>query len=240
MHQKLANHHQSTLMKNYKFLALVILTSVILVSLAPELALARAGGGRSKGGGILGIILLPFAMIYLAILRGWIKTKSKEAALLLEKISKLDNHWDAANLQHTVKQAFFKIQDAWMNRDQGIAREYMTQKLYDLHRIQTDRMLAQKRKNVMEAINLSDVKIVEVMDSKEDSKDYFWAFISGSMIDYEIDEFSNKVTDGDKKSRSFSELWKFCRSQNSWLADEIDSEVSISDLKRFESKSDVA
>lgn len=34
------------------------------------------------------------------------------------------------------------------------------------------------------------------------------------MIDYEIDEVNNKVIDGDKKHRGFSELWKFCLSAN--------------------------
>lgn len=54
------------------------------------------------------------------------------------------------------------------------------------------------------------------------------------MIDYSIMEKSGEIVDGEKKNLSFRELWRFKRERHGWVLDEIDQDVSISDLRGFE------
>ncbi|MEY2509355.1 MAG: hypothetical protein QOE26_118 [Verrucomicrobiota bacterium] len=61
------------------------------------------------------------------------------------------------------------------------------------------------------------------------------------MIDYTIDDTNNRLVSGDStKAESFTELWKFVRIGNTWVLDEIDQNVSSSDLKGFMAKTDSA
>jgi len=93
---------------------------------------------------------------------------------------------------------------------------------------------------MLENINLAQVDIVDVEDFVDNRKDRFWAHLEGSMIDYTIDDTNNRVSGDNTKAESFTELWKFVRSGNTWVLDEIDQKVSLSDLKGFEAKSDSA
>lgn len=129
--------------------------------------------------------------------------------------------------------AYFKIQEAWRERNQDIAKEYMSNRLYTKHKLQTDDMLRRGIKNIMESINLEEATIVEILDYRDDSKDSFWVLIKGSMVDYTIVENTGDVIDGEKKNLSFKELWRFKREDHGRVLDEIDQDVSISDLRGF-------
>ena len=141
--------------------------------------------------------------------------------------------WDIDHIKGRIEQAYFKVQEAWRERDQDIAKEYMSERLYSRHKLQTDDMLRRGVKNIMESINLAEATIVEVLDYRDDSKDAFWVLIKGSMIDYMILEKSGTVIDGDKDSHAFRELWRFRRERHGWVLDEIDQDVSVSDLRGF-------
>jgi hypothetical protein len=217
---------------------LIILCAIIY--LLPQDALARAGGGGGgKGGGLLYIILLPFLIIYSAIITYLVNKKSRECKDLLQKISKLDNSWDMTKIKDRIEIAFFKIQEAWMARDQEIAREYMSDGLYNKHKAQTDQMLRENRKNVLERINLKEAQVVEVADFEGDTKDNIWVYIKGSMIDYISDSQTGELISGKKDDPdTFTELWKFIKNKNNkWVLDEIDQKVEISDLTGFKSYS---
>lgn len=49
-------------------------------------------------------------------------------------------------------------------------------------------MLKRGIKNEMTNIHLQSVKIVEVVDYKDNAKDFFWAILDGSMVDSTIVE----------------------------------------------------
>jgi len=227
--------------KNILFIFVALILVTICFCFVPEEVLARAGGGGGgKGGGFWGLILAPFFIIYSAIVTYLVVKKNKKCKSLLEQLATSDSSWDIDKIKAQVEIAFFKIQDAWMKRDQEIAKEYMSERLYTKHKVQTDQMLSEKRKNILERINLKEARIVEVADYEDDSKDRIWVYIKGSMIDYIIDETTGKVVSGDKsEAENFSELWKFVRSpQNKWVLDEIDQKVQISDLTDFNSFSE--
>lgn len=217
--------------QRYVLLGLAVMTLALLF--LPEEAMARAGGGRSRGGGILGLILWPVILVYSGVITYYAARKNKQAKALLRKIAAKDPMWEIDHIKGRIEQAYFKVQEAWRERDQDIAKEYMSERLYNRHKLQTDDMLRRGVKNIMESINLAEATIVEVLDYRDDSKDAFWALIKGSMIDYMILEQSGTVIDGDKDSHAFSELWRFKRERHGWVLDEIDQDVSVSDLRGF-------
>lgn len=81
--------------------------------------------------------------------------------------------WEIDRIKSRIEEVYFKVQMAWRDRDQEIAREYMSDRLYAKHKLQTDDMLKRGVENVMESINLKEVTIVEVLDYRDDSKDTF-------------------------------------------------------------------
>src|SRR5690554_1753161 len=119
---------------------MILCLIVILVMVFAQLALARAGGGGGGssgssgssrgGGGIIGIILAPFLLIYSAILTAKLNQKNREARMLLARISESESLWDLSKIKKDIEIAYFKVQEAWMKRDQTIAKDYMSKRLF--------------------------------------------------------------------------------------------------------------
>lgn len=219
-------------------LLLIVCIAMSLIYMFPESAFARAGGGGGKGGGgIITIILMPFLIIYSVILTRLVRKKNQESKKLLEQIESLDSSWDLNKIKARVEVTYFKIQEAWMARDQDIAKGYMSERLYSNHKAQTDQMIKESRKNVLEKINLTEAIVVEVADFVDDIKDRIWVHLEGSMIDYIVNSETNEFISGDKeKVEEFSELWKFTKvTENQWVLDEIDQKVSFFDLTSMKS-----
>lgn len=135
--------------------------TVITLLLAPEM-MARAGGGGggfsggSHGkGGWVSIIALPIMLIYAAIVTLKVREKSLACKELLARLEKLDPAWDLDAIRRRVSQVFFKVQEAWMERDQNIAKDCMSQAIFDKHKRQADELIEQHRRNVLEDINLT-------------------------------------------------------------------------------------
>jgi len=206
---------------------------VMAIVLVPAEAWARAGGGGGGGGGkggIVNLILLPLCIAYSLFVSYLVFRKHKQSQQALERASE-DHFWDPDSLKDRVKQVFFKVQEAWMARDQRIAKDCLSDKLFQDHKRQTDLMLQNHTKNMLQDIHLKRARIVEVLDYDDNSKDQFWVHIEGSMIDYTINDKTGDVVSGRKnKSEPFKELWKFVREDHGWVLDEIDSSVHATDL----------
>ena len=122
------------------------------------------------------------------------------------------------------------MQEAWTKRDQSICRDYVSDRLYEKHKMQTDQMIENHRQNILRDINLIDSKVVQIADFKDDSKDSVWVWIKGSMVDYIADDRTNAMLKGDTKNREFTELWRFARQDKKWLLDEIRQSVQLPEL----------
>jgi len=217
--------------------ASIIITSLVL--LAPEVALARAGGGGGHGkGSWVNLVVLPILLIYSAIITHKGRKKSKACNDLLVRLEKQDPVWDPDSIKHRIAQVFFKVQQAWMARDQNLAKDCMSDAIFEKHKIQTDQMIAAHRKNVLESINLTETDIVDVEDFSDNKKDRFWVYLKGSMVDYTIDDTTDRIVSGQQKPEEFTELWKFIRSGDNWVLDEIDQKVSLFKLKGFGATTD--
>lgn len=200
-----------------------------LLMIVPEV-FARAGGGGSGRGGVAAVILYPFILIYSAIISYVAYLKDQKCRALAHDLSRKDPIWDADAIRRRIELIFMKVQDAWMERDQSIAKEVMSQRLFDNHKRQTDRMLEKKEKNILENIVLNECRLVQVMDYKDDSRDKLTVLIKAAMVDYTIDEVTQKIISGDKEKKPFKEIWKFVRSEHGWVLDEIDSDVHLDDV----------
>lgn len=205
----------------------------LILYIAPMEVWARAGGGSAKGGVLLGLIIVPIILAYSGIIAYLVAKDNKESKALLSKISIQDPEWEIGHLQTRIDEVFFKVQQAWRDRDQELAKDYMSQRLYGKHKLRTDDMLKRGIKNEMENLQLQSAKIVEVVDYKNNAKDFFWVVIEGLMMDYTIIESTGAIVDGAKKNRSFKELWRFKREDHGWVVDEIDQNMSIATLRCF-------
>jgi len=226
-----------------------IITAALIAALVPQDIWARSGGGGRGGSGsgtdwegVTYIVYFVGSFIYYLILSYVITGKFRESRALLDRLAKRDAIWNFDDIKQRIKITFFKVQEAWTKRDQSIAREYVSDHLFNFHKMQTDRMIEQKRINVLEDINLISVAVVQVADFIDDNKDSLWVYIKGEMIDYVMDENTKEEIEGNSgQPDKFKELWKFVRHpQRGWVLDEIDQNAKILEISRFHSFSEEA
>jgi predicted lipid-binding transport protein (Tim44 family) len=105
--------------------------------------------------------------------------------------------------------AFFKIQQAWMARNQDLARDVMSDALYQRHKMQTDALIAAHQIDMLENIVIGHAKVVKV-DAGTPYDTIVVAF-TASMSDYTIDENTKQVVDGQRTPTTFTEFWSFIR-----------------------------
>ena len=204
-------------------------------------AYGRAGGGggngglEGEGGFYISVFLTPFLVIYGAIITYKLYRKSKKSKELLRLLAENDPIWHHRRMLARVEEVFFKVQIAWKDRNQKTAKDCMSSRIYTKHKMQTDEMLKNHRKNILQKINLKEVKIISVSDYKTNENDAFAVFIKASLIDYHIDDRSGKLLSGSKsKVEHFQEIWHFIRERNKWLLDEIDHNITMRKIGQSE------
>jgi hypothetical protein len=224
----------------------VTIVLIVIIINTPILAFARAGGGGTSGGGndltrydqnssdnsdsendntANGILLGVFTIIAGGVLIHRKKRSDKRKAkrdIAINKLSRLDSNWNFEEIKKDIEEDFYKVQTAWMERDQDIAKEYMSDALYIKHKSQTDSMKARKLKNILEDMKLLEINPVVVQNYQKPEKDILWVQIVGKAIDYTIKEKTNRIKRGNKAlCIQFDEYWKFIRKADRWVVDEI-------------------
>jgi preprotein translocase subunit SecG len=247
---------------NKKYLNLIY-TIVVLVGIfyliLPEDLLARAGGGgsysasssysgsSSSGGSFIAIVIGWIATIFTSIIGFFTGMASKQRSIqkndeardLLGIIAKSDPVWNRNFIRARVEDIYFAVQDAWTKRKPELAKEYMSERIYKKHKRQIDGMIEDGFINKLERINLEDMKIIGVFDSSNDDEDRLKVIIYGGMIDYMLDETTNKITSGTRDYESFIEIWNFVRKNNTWVLDEIEQTVDSQSIKNAKVYSDI-
>ncbi|MBK1809741.1 Tim44 domain-containing protein [Clostridium sp. YIM B02505] len=232
---------------------------VILIISGSSTAYARAGGGGGSSGGggggtggshsssrnstgsrnpISAILSFgAFAIMASAgtiILRAQIGKKKVKSISVIKDLSKSDDNWNYKNIKREIEETFYKVQTAWMERDQDLAKEYMSEELYTKHRTQTEWMKIKKQKNILKGITLLGASPIGVEDHEGIDKDIIWVHIKAKSQDYIIDEETNEVIEGKaRRYVQFEEYWKFIRKEQRWVLDEIRQIDEISDLNFF-------
>jgi predicted lipid-binding transport protein (Tim44 family) len=116
---------------------------------------------------------------------------------------------------------FRDAQSAWTRRDIAALRDRVTPEMYGELRAQCDRLERVRHANRVEEVEIR-AQVTEAW--QESGQDYVTASISGSMVDYTIDEVSDGLVNGSRTlPRAVDEFWTFTRPAglNAWMLSAI-------------------
>jgi predicted lipid-binding transport protein (Tim44 family) len=124
-------------------------------------------------------------------------------------IKQHDPGFDERSFLDRAQTAFFKIQQAWMARNQDLARDVMSDALYERHKMQTDQLIASHQIDMLENIVIGHAKVVDVKPGTP--YDTIVVAFTASMTDYTIDENTKQIVDGERAPSTFTEFWTYIR-----------------------------
>ena len=227
----------------------------VMISLVPSEVFARGGrgggfgggrsrffsGGRGFSGGGSGsnitidptffyvlILLIIIALIIIGLLIWRFRKKNKEAEDLTEQIKHYDTAWDPEDIKNHVTGTFYKFYEAKKQQNMDITKDYISESIYRSEKAQMHRVKSRNHKNIIQSATLKDLKIMGIGDYRENNKDYFWAYISGSMYNYFVNEYTREVISGNSTiKKNIKEMWKFTRSSDGWILDKIDKTILL-------------
>jgi predicted lipid-binding transport protein (Tim44 family) len=110
-------------------------------------------------------------------------------------------------------EAYFASQKAWTERKWELVRPYESENIFQMHQYWMNEYQKQGLVNVLKDVQLLNIEAVKL------ETDAFFESMTvrmyGSMIDYTMDEKTNRTVAGDSSStRDFTEYWTFIRSAN--------------------------
>jgi predicted lipid-binding transport protein (Tim44 family) len=135
----------------------------------------------------------------------------------LADIRQLDPAFDEAGFQDMVMDIFFKIQNAWTNRNMSSVKPLLTEELFGILQQEADQLKAQKIINRLENIAVRSVDITAAW--QESDSDFITARVYANLLDYNVDEITGQVVEGSKTAPvKFQEYWTFTRpgGDNPW------------------------
>ncbi len=135
----------------------------------------------------------------------------------LADIRQLDPALDEAGFQDMVMDTFFKIQNAWTNRNMSSVKPLLTEELFGILQQEADQLKAQKIINRLENIAVRSVDITAAW--QESDSDFITARVYANLLDYNVDEITGQVVEGSKTGPvKFQEYWTFTRpgADNPW------------------------
>ncbi|WP_243184375.1 hypothetical protein ACUH7Y_10595 [Clostridium beijerinckii] len=89
--------------------------------------------------GIIIIVVAIIAIISVPIIVRKVRLNRKKHTCIsvMQNLSKYDGNWNYNNLMKDIKDAFYMVQNAWRERNQDLAKEFMSEYLYGKHKFQT-------------------------------------------------------------------------------------------------------
>jgi predicted lipid-binding transport protein (Tim44 family) len=127
----------------------------------------------------------------------------------LAAIKLRDPNFDERAFLDRAQTAFFKLQQAWTARNQDLARDVMSDALYERHKMQTDQLIAAHQIDMLENIVIGSARVIDVHPGV--AFDSISVAFTASMTDYTIDEQTKQVVSGDRYQQPFTEIWTFIR-----------------------------
>lgn len=196
-------------------------------------------GGSSSGGGLLGfiIVVIVICLIIWLILRYYRSKAERDAiegvpvdnlppptradeierwqqddaqiAAGLNDIKQRDPAFDEARFVDRVQTAYNVLNLAWVKGDLSPALPFLGEGEANRLTMQLEGDRALNRRNIMEDMVISGVRIVRV--EKNDTGDVITVRVDASAADYYIDTRTGKDIDGWHHPRPYTEYWTFAR-----------------------------
>ncbi len=128
----------------------------------------------------------------------------------LDLIQRTDPSFNVEKFKETVQDMFFRIQAGWMNRTLDGIGNMLTKEMSDYFNNEFKMMQEKNRINRLENIAVRKVEPAEAW--QEMGKDYVTVLFTANLLDYEVDDRTGEVVQGDKLNPvKFEEFWTFCR-----------------------------
>ena len=113
---------------------------------------------------------------------------------IVQAIMKIDPRFTNDRFIAWVKEVFFTLQYAWMERDWGKVRPFEKEELYKQHEMQIQQYINNKRINVLERININQAYLQKYV--RDSDYEYLTVFLQVRMTDYIKDEKTGAVIKG--------------------------------------------
>src|SRR5438552_3203451 len=128
----------------------------------------------------------------------------------LGHIRSMDQTFDTAAMTDTARRMFQGVQQAVTMRDIAWVRDHLGTEMYAVLQDQCDRLRTAKQTNRVEKIDLPNADLTEAW--QENGQDFVTVHLTGSMLDYTVDDVSGNVVDGSKTTPiDVDEYWTFMR-----------------------------
>lgn len=165
-----------------------------------------------------GIFTFGFLLLFLFYFLG----ERKRTKKTIGKSRKFDAFWNEQNMRDHIRKIFPQIQQAWTDRDLSKISHLTT---LDFINSQNSILKDYKRRkliNVVEDISIDRIRITDIHDDEDNSKDKFAAFIQGKMKDYLMPENADRAEYSKNTERVlFEDLYIFRRKADQWKLDKI-------------------
>jgi predicted lipid-binding transport protein (Tim44 family) len=139
----------------------------------------------------------------------------------LRDVRRTDPGFDPSRFIGYAGMTFRDAQDAWEARDMTPLRDRLTPEMLAALQAHCDRLRSARRVNRIDEIDIT-AAVTEAW--QESGRDYLTAYISGSLVDYTVDEVRGSIVAGSRTiPRAVEEFWTFTRPAglNSWMLSAI-------------------
>jgi hypothetical protein len=190
------------------FAAMVV--GVVLIARKASTATGGAGSAGAYGGRLIGN---PFQR----------RARAQQVESAAQHADAGDGYWDPAELKQRVGECFYPIQWSWEKRDVESSRPFVSDALYDRHKLQLDGLEKQFRRNRIADLALHEVELVRLYNVADDAEDRFVAYVGCSARDWIEDVRTGAMVNGNATSPTyFQQYWSFARDpERGWVLDEI-------------------
>ena len=144
----------------------------------------------------------------------------------IRHIQQMDSDFDPMRFSDTASDVFFNIQTAWMARHMEPVRHLLTPEMYEQMQKDCDRLRQERRVNRLENIAVRSTEVTEAW--QENGQDFVTVRFLASLLDYTVEEDSNRVLEGSSTTPvKFEEYWTLTRpvGPNPWQLSAIQQPV---------------
>ena len=205
-------------------LTLILLSSEILILIFIDMAIR---GANTIGLGILVVsfLALPIAFRRLSrelsqeVVEAKMKNyKADDVNSMVEKLHTLDPNWDSEMMLDFIEETFNNVMDAWTEKDRSKLKSFLSDEIFKKLNPFLLKLSEYEQTHVVKNVTISRIRLANIFDYTDDTKDSFVAMIDFKAMDYTTDkngEWAKPkwITGLDPntfgKTRPFSEFWTF-------------------------------